>query len=261
MAEGFAGERDAAVWRRIVGGLAELDRVLPADARPALRERVGRLVAPALEDLGWDARSGERDLDRELRAILIGAAVALAGDVDATDRARALFARVRAGDEVEANVAGAVLRAVAAVAGPDELAALEAGWRAGGTPQEEQRYLFAMAEVRDPELFDHVLGLATSTDVRTQNAPYLLMACLANGDNGPRAWAAIRERWDDLLERFPSNSIARMLQGVRSLHDPEVTADVEAFLADHTPEQGKLAVAQHLERMHVTARLAAAVRG
>jgi hypothetical protein len=153
-----------------------------------------------------------------------------------------------------------VLRAVAAVAGEDELGALEAGFRAGRTPQEEQRYLFALAEVRDPALFARVLALATSTEVRTQNAPYLLGACMGNRDNGPTAWATIRDDWDALNERFPSNSIARMLNGIRALSDPDVTADVAAFLAAHPLPQGKQAVAQHLERMQVEVALAARVR-
>jgi puromycin-sensitive aminopeptidase len=256
LAEAFVGETDAAVWRRLLGGLAELDRVLPAAARPAHQARVRAIVGPALERLGWDPRDGEPDLDRELRATLVSSAVILGDDPDATARARELFAEVRAGEAVEANLAGAVVRAVAAVASQAELDEIVAGFRAGGSPQEEQRYLFALAEVRDPARFAQVLDLATSTEVRTQNAPYLLNVCMVNRDNGPAAWAVVRDRWDELVERFPSNSIARMLTGVRSLHDPEVVADVEAFVAAHPVPQAKQTVAQHLERMRVTARLA-----
>jgi puromycin-sensitive aminopeptidase len=260
MAEGLAGETDAPVWRRLLGGLTEIDRVLEPADRPTFQARVGALLSPALERLGWEPRESERDLDRELRALLVGAAVTLAGDADATARCRALFGRLRGGDQVEANLAGAVLRAVAAVATPADLDELESGFRGGATPQEEQRYLFAMAEVRDPVLFDRVLRLATSTEVRTQNAPYLLASCLANRDNGPRAWATVRDAWDELIDRFPSNSIARMLAGVRSVWDPAVAADVAAFLDAHPLPQGVQTIAQHRERMQVSVRLAERVR-
>jgi puromycin-sensitive aminopeptidase len=234
--------------------------VLPADARREHQTRVGALIGPALGRLGWEPREGEPDLDRELRGLLVGAAVALAGDADATARCRQLFAELRAGREVEPNLAGAVLRAVAAVATPADLEELLTGFREGRTPQEEQRYLFATAEVRDPILFGRVLEVATSTEVRTQNAPYLLAVCIANRDNGTTAWALVRDRWDELVERFPSNSIARMLAGVRSLWDPAVTADVEAFLDAHPLPQGAQTIAQHRERMQVTERLARSVR-
>ena len=260
MAEGFTVETDVAVWRRLLGGLAEVDRVLVADRRAAFEARVSEIIAPALARIGWDAAPGDSDRDRELRGALIGAAVGLAGDADSTARVRDLFAKIRAGEEVEANVAGAVLRAVAAVATTDDVDAIEAGFRAGSTPQEEQRYLFALAEVRDPELFARVLALATSTEVRTQNAPYLLGACIANRDNGHTAWAAVRDRWDELLERFPSNSIARMLNGIRGISDPAVASDIEAFIEAHPVEQAKQTVAQHLERMRVTVALRDSVR-
>ncbi len=63
MAEGFADEADVAVWRRIVGGLAEIDRCLAPGDRPAFQARVAAIVGPALERLGWDAprrRAGPR---------------------------------------------------------------------------------------------------------------------------------------------------------------------------------------------------------
>ena len=260
MAEGLTAETDIAVWRRLLGGLAEIDAVVAPLDRPALQARVGAIIAPALTRLGWDPRPDEGDRERELRAALIGAAVTQADDPDATARVRALFAEVRSGGDVEANIAGAVLRAVATIAGPADVDELEAGFRAGGTPQEEQRYLFAMALVRDPALFQRVLALATSSDVRTQNAPYLLGACIANRDNGGAAWAAVRDRWGEINERFPSNSIARMLSGIRSVGDAAVAADIEAFVAAHPVPQAKQIMAQHLERMQVTVALSERVR-
>ena len=262
LVEGLAGhpsqpEADVSVWRRILGGLTELDRVSLPAARPSLALRTGALVLPALERLGWDPVERESDRDRELRGALIGAAVALVGDADATARARALFARLQADPTaVEANVAGAVVRAVAAVADEAEVDAILARFRAGGTPQEEQRFLFALAEVREPAQFHRVLELATSTEVRTQNAPYLLGACLANRDNGGAAWATVRDRWDELNERFPSNSIDRMLNGIRSVADADRASEIDAFLAAHPVEQAKQTIAQHLERMRVTVALA-----
>jgi puromycin-sensitive aminopeptidase len=230
-------------------------------ARPALLARVLALPPPARHRLVWSATPEDSDRGRELRSVIVAAAVPLTGDADLEAWARQQFERVRAGDaEVEANLAAAVVRAVATVATAEDVDHLVAGFRAGATPQEEQRYLFALSEVRDPALFARVLELATSTEVRTQNAPYLLGACLANRDNGAAAWAAISGRWDDLNERFPSNSIARMLNGIRSVSDPALAADIEAFLEAHPVEQAKQAVAQHLERMRVAVALRERVR-
>ena len=74
---------------------------------------------------------------------------------------RELFERYCAdSDSVEANVAAAVVRATAATAGAAEIDTIIERFQHGGTPQEELRFLYALAEVRDPEQMARVLELA-----------------------------------------------------------------------------------------------------
>ena len=54
-----------------------------------------------------------------------------------------------------------------------------------------------------------------------------------------------------MLERFPSNTMVRMAEGVRSLSEPAVAQDVLAFFAEHPLPQGERTLAQHLERLRV----------
>ena len=100
------------------------------------------------------------------------------------------------------------------------------------------------------------LELAFSSDVRTQDAPYLLRDTIANRDNGAAAWAYVASHWAEANERFPSNSIARMLSGVRTLREPAIAHHVESFLAEHPIPQGDQQIRQHVERMWVTVTLA-----
>lgn len=256
LAEGFADETDASVWRRLLGGLDQLDRLVDGDARTRLQGRIRAIVAPALDRLGWEPRADDSDRDRELRGALIGALAVLAGDDGAQRQVRDLFAKVRAdGTSVEANVAAAVVRATAALGTDDDLDALIEGFRQGATPQEEQRYLYALADVRRAEHMDRVLDLAMTPEVRTQNAPFLIGACIANRDHGHRAWHLVEQRWDEMNERFPSNSIVRMLHGIRAVGEVELAEAIEAFLAEHPVPQAKRTLQQHLERMRVSVAL------
>ena len=102
---------------------------------------------------------------------------------------------------------------------------------------------------------ERVLDLAMTPEVRTQNAPFLIGSCIANRDNGPLAWKLVHERWDEMNKRFPSNSIVRMLSGIRAVTDPILAADIEAFVAEHPVPQAKQTVKQHLERMRVSVGL------
>jgi puromycin-sensitive aminopeptidase len=253
LADGFSAERDVSVWRRLLGALDQVERLVEGSARTAIQARVRALVGPALARLGWDGREDDTDRDRELRGALIAALAVLGADPAAQARVGELFARYRAdASSVEPNVAAGVVRATAALAGPDDLASLIEGFRHSSTPQEEQRFLYALADVRQPEQMERVLDLAMTPEVRTQNAPFLIGACIANRDHGALAWRVVHQRWDEMNERFPSNSIVRMLHGIRSVSDPALAADVDAFMSEHPVPQAKQTLHQHLERMHVS---------
>ena len=256
LAAGFSGETDVSVWRRLLGGLDQIDRLAEGDGRLALQARVRALVGPALERLGWEERSGDSDRDRELRGALIGALANLGADPDARARVAELFRSYCADStSVEANVAAAVVRATAATAGQAEIDTIFDKFQNRATPQEELRFLYSLAEVRDPAQMARVLELAMTPAVRTQNAPFLIGQCIANRDNGPQAWKVVHERWDEMNERFPSNSIVRMLSGIRTVNDPALAADIEAFTAEHPVPQAKQTLKQHLERMRVAVAL------
>ncbi len=70
------------------------------------------------------------------------------------------------------------------------------------------------------------------------------------------AWEFVRDHWDTLNERFPSNSIVRMLSGIRTLSDarrwPRTSSPSSRT---HEVPQGDKQLAQHLERLEVNVAL------
>jgi puromycin-sensitive aminopeptidase len=76
---------------------------------------------------------------------------------------------------------------------------------------------------------------------------------LTNRTHGPIAWQFVHKNWPTLLERFPSSTIVRMVEGVKWLID--VAPDVEAFFAEHPVPQGTKTLAQQLERLRVNVAL------
>ncbi len=251
---GLGSETDLGVWQRILAGLGQLHSVAEPDGRRRLARLVRDLTTTALGILGYEPDDDEPDLDRELRGILFTAAGCLGEDESVRSRARAVFDADVAGGSVEPNLAAAALEVVAAAgdeATYDEIVEL---YRAASTPQSELRYLGALLRFEDRALFDRSLGLFV-TEVRTQNAPFLLARAMTHLEHGTAAWELVRDRWDDLNERFPQNSIPRMVSGVRALSTPTVAQEVEAFFTGHPVPQGTLMVAQHLEKMRVNVEL------
>jgi puromycin-sensitive aminopeptidase len=251
----FAEETDLSVWQRIVGCLSSLDRIVRAEDREALQALVRALLAPALHRLG-DRTDGEESRTSSLRATLFEALGTIGADDPVRERAREVLEDGWEHSPSDPDLFDAAVRVVASVGGEATFDEYLARADKAATAQDELRYLGALARVPQPDLVERYLGLMLTDRVRSQDSPYLVRGALANRDHARAAWAFIHREWAAINTRYPSNSIARMLEGVRTVTDPALAADVDGFLAEHPVPQGTRTVAQHLERMHVSVALA-----
>jgi aminopeptidase N len=248
-------ETDLTVWQRMVGVLDAVDRlVTDRDLRLVWQSLVTDIVRPALDRLGDTPGADETDRTRQLRGTLFGALGVIAADPVTRGRARDLLA---GGSHPDPALAAAAVGVIAACGGPEDFADFVAHAAAATTPQDELRDLTALADFDHPELIERVGALCLDGTVRTQNGPYLLRRAMANRTQGQRAWSFVSTHWDAINERFPSNSIARMVEGVRHLDHPEVASRVFAFFETNEVPQGDRIVAQHLERLEVNLALRA----
>tara|TARA_Y100001970_G_scaffold163414_1_gene199739 strand:+ start:14722 stop:17247 length:2526 start_codon:yes stop_codon:yes gene_type:complete len=252
----LAAETDLAVWQRILSSLEHLYSIADEQGRSRLQVLIRDLATTALGVLGLEPIENEPDLDRELRALLFASAGTTGADNSARDLAHHIFSDSTAGKDTEPNLTAAAIRVVAA-AGDDQVhSELVSLYRQAPTPQLEVRYLMALLELEQVHLFEQTLELFTS-EVRTQNAPYLLGAAMAHRSHGYLAWELVRDGWEELNKKFPQNSIPRMVGGIRSLSTPAVAEEIRRFFAEHPVPQGQLTLEQHLEKMSVNVELRA----
>ena len=157
---------------------------------------------------------------------------------------------------IDPDLSSAILSAVAASGGVEDFEAFLERYRHPTTPQEEMRYLYALAGFADPVLAARAFELAM-TEVRSQNAPFVFQLLLASRDNGPATWERIKEHWDEIGARVPANIFPRMLGGVTSLcRDPKLAGDVKAFVHAHPLAVGQRTVDQTLERLDINVSFA-----
>lgn len=252
-AEGFADDRDLAVWQVIAIALRGIGRLVDGDAYAAFQRRVAELVRPALTDLGWTPVEGEGDLTAKLRGLLVGLLAVQGNDADTQARCRVMLDDGSTDPELAA-VAAIAVASVGTDADYDDY--LER-FRNAPTPQLRMRYLFALAEFPTEPQIRRTIDLALSDEVKTQDAPFLLNRCIANRHNGTMAWEQVRRQWNELLERFPDNTIVRMVGSITMLTTPHVVADVQGFFAEHPIPQAVKTLEQLLERQRVNAALRA----
>ncbi len=248
----FREETDRNVWTALLGSFASLHRViLPGDRRlleVLVRDRLG----PVVSRLGWAPQPGESDLQRQLRGDLLRGMGTLGNDDAVQTEARDLFIRYR--DDPSAtdpNVVAALIAILAHCGGEGEYAEFLGRFRSARTPQEEQRYLYALAGFREAGLLRRTLDLTVSGGVRTQDAPYLVRSLLMNVQARVLAWEFVKEHWDTMERQYPQGAFRKMCEGVTALATPELEADVREFFSARRISLGGKTLEQYLEQLRI----------
>ncbi|HEX2782128.1 MAG TPA: M1 family metallopeptidase [Ilumatobacteraceae bacterium] len=251
--EAFGDDRDLAVWQAIALGLRGLGRLVEGAPYAALQQRIAALVRPVVEGLGWAPTDNESDLTSKLRGLLVNVLAVQGNDADAQARCRKMLDD----PSTDPELAAASANAVAAIGTDSDFDEYVNRFRTATTPQLKLRYMFALAEFPTEPQIRRTIDLALSPEVKTQDAPFLLNRCIANRQNGAMAWETVRRQWSELLERFPNNTIVRMVSSITTLTTPHVVADVQGFFSEHPIPQAAKTLEQLLERQRVNASLRA----
>jgi puromycin-sensitive aminopeptidase len=251
----LSGESDPSVWSIMGGSLHALHRFTAGGNRASFKKLVRDLVKPVFRDLGWARKPGESTAARELRGSLAALLGTVGEDAEVQGEAVDLFASWRKErGSVEPNVVPAIVSTLAYCGDKARYEEFLALSRAAPTDQEKLRFLRALGEFRVPELFEAAIEM-TASDVKTDDAPFILGAWLTTEHAGRATWETIRDGWARIVKRFPASGTVRMIEGCSALDTPEVAADVEQFFARTKVPQGDMPVAQMLERLSVNVRL------
>lgn len=251
-------DRDPDVWWSLQGALGLLDLVCRDDERPLVQQLARDLGSGLFSELGWEPSSELGPEEPPRLARLRSRLVALLGTVGHDEAVRSqalqrLEAASKGGPPLPPDLATAVAQVVAAGGHEPEWDLLYSRYKQADTPQDEIRYLLALAGFAETGLLVRALELAFSGEVRTQDAPFLVMGVLGQREGCTVAWQALEEHWDYILERWPKNALPRVLEAL-----PNLVAGGEAalnraasWLDAHPVPRGGLKVAQSLERLRV----------
>ncbi len=245
------GERDRNVWSVALGALAALDRCLDEADRPGLQALVRDRLGQAVAELGWWPAPGEDELRGQLRADLLRAAGTLGNDPAVQAEAERVFGR----PDLPAGTQAAVVAILAHTGDEARFEEYVRRFRTARTPQEEQRYLLALAGFRPPGLVRRTLHMALDGTVRTQDAPFLVRALLLAPHGRAEAWAFVRASWERMSRDYPVVGLRRLFEGTIGLARPEWEAEVRAFVEERRLSLGGKVLDQYLEQLHLAVRL------
>ena len=256
LVEEFSSERDLAVWQAIAIGLRSCARLMSNTELPKLESRIRSLVAPALTDIGWEQGANEDDLRSKLRGLLVTLLAVNGNDLTAQERCRSIEFGHQGNDQtIHPDLLSAATTVVASSGNEEDYEYMLSKFQSAENPQEQLRYLYALAEFDDPQLLLRTCNFAVSGEVKNQNAPFVLAQCMKARINGHLAWDFVQHFWDQAQELFPINTIVRMVGTVQFLNTPEVANTVQSFFSEHDIAQSAKGLQQILERQRVNTAL------
>ena len=150
---------------------------------------VRNLLRPRAADLGWQASPNEDGERRELRANVLFALGVAGDDPEVLARARTLAEQyLRDPQSLDPTLAGTAIH-LAALKGDRKLYdEYKAQAEKAASPQEHNRFLYALPAFRDRSLIERTLEYAASSDVRVSDAPELIGSLLKNPAGQEAAW-------------------------------------------------------------------------
>ncbi len=250
IAERFASDTDLTVWQALSVGLSGLTHLVDDVSEPILRSRIADTVRPGAVALGTEPGADDSDRTREMRATIMRLMGGLGNDPATIAVCKQLL------DHSDPTISSAALFVTASHGDADDFARIHTAWLDADDPQSELRNLRSLADFPDTALVMSILAETIDGRVRSQDGPYLIRRALTNRHAGAATWSFVTENWLQINKIFPSNSIARMLEGVVALDRSDTASQVTEFLERNPIPQGEIQVAQHLEslRINVAAR-------
>jgi puromycin-sensitive aminopeptidase len=245
------GERDRNVWSVMLGAFTTVSRIIEEGDRPGLQKLVRDRLGPAVSELGWQPKTGEDELRSQLRGDLLRAMGTLGDD----PMTQALAARVYTVGAADASVLAAAINIVAHTGDTARFDDFLKRFRTARTPQDEQRYLLALADFRPQALVERTLAMALDGSVRTQDSPFLMRALLLGGHSRGRAWEFFQEKWEQMARSFPGPGIRRLCEGVLGLTSVEWEQQVQAFFRTRKINLGGKTLEQFIEQLHIAVLL------
>ena len=211
LALAYLDEDDAIVWGDLASNLKSLEGLIGETSTLAMYREFGRKIFSKIASItGWEPNDNETHLQSLLRSIVIGQYGSY-GDEPTLEIAIAKFKNHYAGTEIVRPDMRSVVFGLAAQS--SDSSTYEKLWdlyTKAELNEEKVRILGALTRVRDPNLIDDLLKRSLSDEVRSQDAPGVIIQ-LANQAHGLEiAWDFLRSHWTEIDRRYGKGGFAIM---------------------------------------------------
>ncbi len=252
LASGYGRERSAGVMQEVAHRLSVIhDDLVTAAVEPTFEAFVRSLLRPLFDEVGFSGAAGDSDDRKSLRAVLIGALGTDGNDPDVIAKARAALDRsLSGGAPLEPTIAGAIVTAASSHGDARLFDALAAAADKAVSPEEQYRYLFALANFQDGALIQRGLERSLSPQLRSQDTALYLARFFANPHAQGVAWAFVKEHWTALEPKVAiSGGDVNLVRSLGARCDAQARDDISTFFAAHPLPGAARTLTQTIEQI------------
>jgi puromycin-sensitive aminopeptidase len=251
----FKEETDKNVWTAIATCLSYLNRCLD-QKRADIAKFTHDLAAPLFDKLGFIPQANESELTGQLRGIIINLLGTVGDDKEIQKEAKTLYSLWLEGKtQLAPDVLSSVVMILSHTGDEKRYEEFLAAFKAGKSPQEQERYMYALANFPVPALLERTLALTITGEIKGQNAPYVVRNLMLNPNGRHVGWNFVKTNWDQVGKLFPTMILTRLVEGVTGLTQESLAQEVFSFFSAHNVLGGEKTVAQHLEKLQVALAL------
>jgi aminopeptidase N len=217
--------------------------------RPSFQAWVRQTLRPLMDRLGWTPRPGETEEIHSLRSTVIFTLGNAGRDPEVLRETQRLARlHVTGGARLHPSVADTTLQ-VGALDGDEALyEQYVSRMEASASAAEKLQYLTALAFFTDSNLLARTLAYATSTNIRTQDAPTLIRVLLQRPSSSAATWEHLKTNWEQVERSFGIfQGIPRVVEGLQHLCDTASKNDVGRFFDTHRVAGTTRALEQSME--------------
>ena len=252
LASGIGREPIAQVLDTATDRLGFIDAYITTPAnRPTFRSFLRKLLQPAYQSVGFERGANDSDDERSLRNVVLGTLGLVAEEPDVVTRARTAVDAALDGRAQLDPIAATTLVNIAAAHGDARLFdRLAAAAEKATSPEEQYRYLYALASFRDPALIDRALQHALSSKLRSQDTSIYLQSFFGNEAAREPAWAFVKAHWSAIEPKITiSLGDVFFVGSLSGFCSAETRDDIRAFFGAHPLPAAGRALQQTFERI------------
>jgi len=251
LAEGLKGDRKDAVLDQLLTHLTYIGEHLTNDSdAESFALWVRRLLSPIAEEVGWEPKPGQVEILNGLRASLLSALAEAGHDPQARSMARKLSEQALSDpSSVDRQIADDALQAAARDGDESLYAKIMGDLKSAKDPEIYIRDLFALSRFRDPKLVERTLEYALSSEVRSQDAPYLILLVMQDSADQRQTWNFVQAHWAEIEKLGGAFAGGVIVRGTSAFCDPGMREEVRAFFGAHRAPAAERSLKQSLERM------------